>query len=397
MDTYALTGGKIITPFDMLNDYVIEVSGKKISNIFNEKELGTKYPEDTYDRIIDCKGKIISPGFIDIHNHGANSLHYGSIEDSIDQATNFLAKAGVTSFLATIGGPPFSQIIDNVRKIKEIIQKGYSGTRIAGLNFELPYLNPKHGANRGNILPIKREEYEQIVEEASPYIKIMSVAPELEGAIELIRYLRDKGIVAAIAHSEASQDEVNLAILNGAKLITHIFDAFGPPVQTTRGVKPVGIEEHLLTREDLTAEAIADVNGIHVHPIFLKILVKVKGKDKIILITDSVYTAGLPQGEHTMPNGRTLSIRDDVNINTENDDVSGSALTLNRAIRNMVNHTGIPLKDALLMASYNPARLLKIDDAKGALKVGMDADIAVIDNDVNVSMCIIEGEIVFNT
>ena len=396
MCKYILVNGKIITPFEVFDDYIIEIKDKKIGDIFKKEDLGKIYLKEDYDRVIDLKGKIIAPGFIDIHNHGVNGVDFSNSGLNIEKATKFLAKNGVTSFLLTNGMPPFDHIINNIRDVKKIIDKGYEGARICGFNFELPYLSSKFGAHPELALKPVPDEYNAIIEESMPYVKVMTVAPEIEGARELIRYLNQNNIITSIGHSEASKDDIDFAIFNGAKLITHIFDAFGPPIQTRKGIKQVGIEEYLLTREDLYAEVVADKNGVHVDPLFIKILLDIKGKDKVILITDSIDTAGLKSKEFKSEDGRAFIIEDDININKDNGDVCGSLLTLNKAVKNIIDHTGINLKDALLMASYNPAKLLGIDNKKGSIKVGMDADIIVIDNDINVYMTIIEGDIISN-
>ena len=186
-------------------------------------------------------------------------------------------------------------------------------------------------------------------------------------------------------------------MLNGAKLITHIFNAMCQPSQIDRGVKPVGVEEYLMINDKLMAEVMADRYGAHVDPIFLKILLRVKGKDKIIIITDSIFPAGLKSGTYLFSDGRKFIVFEgDVNRLEANNDLAGSVMGMNNAVRNMINLTGVDIKDAVLMASYNSAKLLGVDDKKGSIKVGMDADIAIIDEDINVYMTIVEGNIEFN-
>lgn len=395
MRKYILTNGKILTPFEMINDYILEIEGNKISNIFKSEDLNRIYFDKNYDKVLNLKGKIISPGFIDIHNHGAMGVDFNNFNE-ISAVTEYLASNGTTSILITLGNPPLEKIKSNLEAIKKTIIRGYKGTRIAGINLEGPYLNPKHGVQRDNILSPVKKEYEEIINKSLPYLKIMTVAPELENARELIKYLNENNIIISIGHSEASRDDIDFAILHGAKLITHIFDAFGPPIQKRKGIKAIGIEEYLLSKEDLFAEVVADKIGIHVDPLFLRFLLNIKGKYKIILITDSIYTAGLNFKEYKGVGGITLKIKDDININKENNDVYGSILTLNKAIKNIMSHTGISIKDAILMATYNPANLLGIDDRKGSIKVGMDADLTVIDEALNVYMTIIEGNIFYD-
>jgi len=399
MNKYILINGKILTPFEQLNDYVLEITGNKISNIFKSDMLDNKSYKKDYDSIFDLKGKIISPGFIDIHNHGAKEIDFLYLEkDSIDDATMHYATGGTTSFLLTPAALPFKDAINNLKRVKKVISKEYRGARVLGINMEGPYLSPKHGAQNPEYFkdPIK-EEYEAIIQEALPFLKVMTVPPEIQGAKGLIKYLNQNGVIISIGHTEASRDEVDFAVLNGAKLITHIFNAMGQPSQIDGGVKPVGVEEYLMINDKLMAEVMADRYGAHIDPIFLKILLRVKGKDKIILITDSVFPAGLKSGTYSFSDGRKFIVFEgDVNRLEANNGLAGSVMNMNNAVKNMINHTGIGIKDAVLMASYNPAKLLRIDNKKGNIQVGMDADIAIIDENINVYMTIVEGDIVFD-
>ena len=392
MKRYTFVNGRVVTPFDIMHGYVVEVLGEKIVDIYKTEDHGI--PKDS--EIIDVQDRFLAPGFIDIHNHGAKGVDFGLIQSPIDPATRFYAENGTTSFLLTTGGPPAEQILNNIKAVEETIERGYEGARILGVNFEGPFLNPKHGAQRDNTLKPEREIFAPLIDRTLPLLKIMTVPPEREGALDLIRYLREKEVIIAIGHSEATVDTVDDAILQGASLATHLFDAFGPPVYKMKGVKPVGIEEYLLTREDIVAEILPDKNGIHVDPLFLNMLLAVKGKEKTIIITDSTFCAGVDPGDLPDSMRRVFTIEDDLRYNKLNGDLSGSVLTLNQAVRNMIKHTGITLKDAVYMASYNPARLLRVDMRKGALKVGMDADIVVINDNIDVFFSMVEGAVVFN-
>ncbi len=392
MRPYRFVNGKIITPFDLLDDYVVDVVGSRICDICQ----GTCRSVSGDPTVIDLAGKYLCPGFIDIHNHGAMGIDFDNLPEDTSPTAQFLSEKGVTGFLLTTGSPPVEKIIKNLATARRIIEKDSSGAQAIGINMEGPYLNPKYGAQRDNTLVPKREEYEPIVETALPHLRLMTVPPEREGAYALISHLQSKGVGVAIGHSEASHEQIDYAILHGACLTTHIFDAFCPPVQTMKGVKAVGIEEYLMTREDLMAEVLPDGQGIHVHPILLRLLLSVKGKDKLILITDSTFPAGTRPTDEPDSLGRVFEIRDDLRFNKHNGDLSGSVLTLDRAVRNMMVHTDVSLKDAVLMASHNPAKLLRLDSRKGSIRVGMDADLVVIDENVNVHLTMVAGKVVFN-
>ena len=398
MRKYILTNGKIITPFTVFKDYVLEITEGKIYNIMKSSSFNVADASRNYDEIFDLKGKIVTPGFIDIHNHGAMGINFLDLKhDSIEDATMYYATGGTTSFLLTPGPLSVKELINNLKRIKRAMGNKYRGARVLGINMEGPYLNPLYGAQseKHSLKPVK-EEYEKIIEEALPYLKIMTVAPEV-GAEELIKYLNKNNVIISIGHTEASREEVDFAVLNGARLTTHIFNAMKQMAQTDRGVKPVGVEEYLLINDVLAAEVMADRYGAHVDPVFLKILLRVKGKEKIILITDSVYPAGLKGETFPFEGGKIVVHEGDVNrLEGEKNGLAGSVMRMNNAVANMIKHTGIGIADAVLMASNNPARLLGVDNKKGSIKVGMDADIAVIDEDINVYMTIVEGDIVFN-
>lgn len=392
MKRYTFVNGKIVTPFDILHGFALEVHGHKIVDIYRSESHGIT-PES---EVIDAHGRYLVPGFIDIHNHGAMGVDFAALQSDIDPATRFFAENGVTSFLLTNGSPPMEKIFDCIATVEKTLERGYTGARILGLNLEGPFLNPQHGAQRNNTLKPERAIYEPIVERALPLMKIMTVPPELEGAPDLITHLRERGVVVGIGHSEATREQVDDAILRGAGLATHLFDAFGPPVYKMKGVKPVGIEEYLLTREDIVAEILPDKNGIHVEPVLLKMAFTVKGKEGLIIITDSTFPAGVESTEQPDSDGRTFEIRDDLRFNTINGDLSGSVMTLNQGVRNLMRHADVSLKDAVYMASYNPARLLRVDTKKGSLKMGMDADIVIIDEDINVYFTMVEGNVIVN-
>jgi N-acetylglucosamine-6-phosphate deacetylase len=407
MNKYLLTGGRILTPGYELEGHDLEITGTKITNIFKKKNTDNNGKKDKnhanpvenkYSETFNLGGKIVCPGFIDIHNHGAKDVNFLDFRNNeIDEATMYNAAGGTTSFLLTTGPLPINEGIDNLKRIKKALNKKYKGSRVLGIHMEGPYLNQNYGAQRKDysLIP-KRKEYESMVEEAMPYLKSMTVAPELGGARDLIRYLNDKNVITSIGHTEASFEDVDYAISNGAKSVTHIFNAMAQPIQKDKGVKPVGIEEYLMMRDELMAEVMADRHGAHVNPVFLKILVAVKGKDKMMLVTDSIFTAGLKTGTYLASDGRNFTIIEgDINRLQENNDLAGSVMQMKNAVKNMMNHTGLRLKDAVGMATINPARLLNVDNRKGSLRVGMDADIIVIDTDVNVYLTIVEGEIFF--
>ena len=400
MGRYLLSDCSILTPLQKLEHAFIEVEGPKIASVIKREEYHKdKYPDSSYDRVFPIGGRTVCPGFIDIHNHGAMGINFSDLQGgSVEKAALHFASGGTASFLLTPGPLPFKENIENLGRIKKALEQPCPGARAVGINMEGPYLNPKYGAQKKGTSQVpEKEEYEKIIKEALPYLKVMTVAPELPDAMGVLRTLSRNDVIASIGHTEASGPQIELAVREGARLITHIFNAMGQPVQKEGGVKPVGTEDHLIINDSLMAEVMADRNAAHVDPVHLKILVRVKGIDNIILITDSLFPAGLQEGLHEGSDGRRIVVyKNDVNRLEENGFLAGSVMSMNMAVKNMINHTGIGLIDAVKMATVNPARLLGIDGRKGSIKEGMDADITVIDDDINVILTIVEGRIAYD-
>ena len=396
MENLILKNGIILTPFEELTDKVLFLKDGKIYKLLSNQEfhnLGKNYIADY--KIIDVKGNYISPGFIDIHTHGANGAD--AVRDSIEPMADYLVRYGVTGFLATTWTAEFDNMVNACKRISIFIKNQKSGARVLGINSEGPYLNADYGAQKPEFVRIPEfKEYSRLVEACDGNLRVMTVAPELENAYELIKYLRENDIVVSIGHTDIKLNKLHEALNLGISLITHIFNAMGVADITEKGVKPAGIQEELLICDEIMSEVMADRNAVHVNPTLLKILVRCKGVKNIILITDSMNMTGSPPGKYYFQDGRGAII-------TENEDVArleegvlaGSIMTMNNTIKNMIKHTGVSLRDAVAMASSNPARALKISNKKGEIKAGMDADIAVFDEDFNVFMTIVGGEIFY--
>ncbi|MCL5071314.1 MAG: amidohydrolase family protein [Actinobacteria bacterium] len=259
-------------------------------------------------------------------------------------------------------------------------------------------MNKEYGAQRPDLIKIPEfKDYNKLLEACNGNLKIMTVAPELENAYEMIKYLRQNDVVVSIGHTDVKFNKLHEALNLGIELITHIFNAMGGAIITEKGVKPITIQEELLLCDNIMSEIMCDRDAVHVNPTLLKILIRCKGIKNIILITDSMNMTGSPPGKYFFQDGRAAILNKDEDIvRLENGFLAGSIMTMNNAIRNMISHTGISLKDAIMLATNNPARILKISDRKGEIKEGMDGDIAVFDEKLNVFMTIVQGEILFN-
>jgi N-acetylglucosamine-6-phosphate deacetylase len=396
MENLILKNGIILTPFEELKDKALFLKDGKIHKLISNYEfqnLSRDYISNY--KIIDVRGYYISPGFIDVHTHGANGAD--AVRDSIEPMADFIVRYGVTGFLATIWTAEFENMVNACKRISVFLKNQKSGARVLGINSEGPYLNAEYGAQKPEFVKKPEfKEYNRLVKACDGNLKIMTVAPELENAYELIKHLRGNDIEVSIGHTNLAMDRLHEALNLGIGLITHIFNAMGAAVTTEKGVKPVGIQEELLICDEIMSEVMADRNAVHVNPTLLKILVRCKGVKNIILITDSMNMTGSPPGKYYFQDGRAASISENEDVaRLESGVLAGSVMTMNNTIRNMIIHTGISLKDSVMMATYNPARVLRISNQKGEIKEGMDADIAVIDENINVFMTIVEGNIVY--
>ena len=306
----------------------------------------------------------------------------------------------MTGFLPTIGANvPAEKILDSASKLVRLMDISVSGTKPLGINLEGPYLNPDLGAQgpefcfwEVNLGYLKKAK--SIIGDK---FKIITIAPELENSMEAITYLRENGVVPSIGHTLASEKLLDKAIRRGANLVTHLLNTTYQPQQNIKGVVVSGVNEYLMVRDDVMAEAICDTGGVHINPTMLKVLLRCKGIDKTIIITDSYMTPGTKKGKKFyMPDGREFYVKNGVNVQTESGHITGSAMTMDLSVRSMIKHTGIALKDGVLMASYNPAKIIGLQNKKGSIEVGKDADIVAIDEDINIYATIVEGDVAYS-
>jgi N-acetylglucosamine-6-phosphate deacetylase len=402
----AIVNGKILTPLKSIEKGVVVFENGKILAVGKKDKVAI--PKDA--KLIDASNKIVAPGFIDIHTHGGGgkslmTTHYEDIND----VAKFFATCGTTSFLCTFMAPLTMDGVEIGLKHAEVsriaIEKGTDGAEVLGIRLEGPYFSPKKpgAASPEYFRRPSIEEFEEVMRVSGGNVKIVDVAPEVEGALGFIREVSKRGIVNSIGHSFATYDEVLAGIKAGLSHVTHTFNAMRELHHREPGV--VGAA---LVRDELTAELIAD--RFHVHPVAMKILVRCKGTDKVILITDSTQAAGLPTGEYEFM-GRKVVIKDGMCFipkpptssalegtpQAEEVTLAGSTATMNMGVRNIVKFVGLPMQEAIKMATLNAAERIGVDKQKGSLEVGKDADIIIIDDDVNVYMTIIKGKVVYST
>lgn len=388
----------IITPYEFINKKCVLIENNIIKGIYNSFVEVKKIIDIGNAKILEFEGKYLVPGFIDIHVHGANGADCYS--KSLEPWSLYNSKNGVTSYLPTLLTMSLEDMIGSVKNIIEQIKSNKETavkSRILGINMEGPYLNPKYGAQDPKFnINIKKEDYEEIIKASRGYLKIMTVAPELEGAIDLIRRLVQEGVFVSIGHSEADYSQTTTSIENGAMLGTHIFNVMGNNLTEDIGIEPVEIAETILVDDKMYTELMSDKDGVHVHKVFQKILLRCKGIEKIILITDTMSNAGYKPGKYHLPDGRSYTIKEGEDVlRLDSGKLLGGFFKLKDAARNFMNATSINLANTLKTVTINPARLLKIDNRIGSIEPGKYADLNIIDDNLNVYLTMVDGNIVY--
>jgi N-acetylglucosamine-6-phosphate deacetylase len=384
-----ITNGKIITPASILTEATLIVEdGKVVAIVEGECAL-----EDAFE--IDAQGKYISPGFIDLHVHGGGGHDFmdGTIDAFLRVAEMHL-QYGTTSMLPTTLSSDKESILQSLSLYEEASRINLNGAQFLGMHLEGPYFSMnQRGAQDARYIRLPDEkEYTEIVNHSSA-IKRWSIAPELKGSIKMGNYLRSKNILPSIAHTDATYDEVLEAFENGFSLITHFYSCMSG-ITRRNGFRYAGVIESGFLIDALAVEIIAD--SIHLPAPLLKLVYKIKGPDKIALITDAMRAAGMPPGESILgnkQNGLKVIIEDGVAKLPGGDSFAGSVATTNQLLRTMVRDAGIPLHDAVKMITSTPAQIINVSDHKGSLEKGKDADIVLFDDDFNIDTVIIHGRV----
>lgn len=336
------------------------------------------------------KNAIVLPGFIDQHVHGAGGSDGmdGALEN-VAKIANTLAEEGTTSFLVTT----MTQSPDNITKalsaVKEYRQQnGKAGARVVGVHLEGPFIAAAHkGAQPLEYVKAPDiQTFDTYNEASGGAIKIVTLAPEIDGAEAFIRHLSKKGIIPSIGHTGAKCADVEKAIKAGAKQVTHTYNA-----QSALHHREIGTVGSAMLFDELGCELIADT--IHVSVPAMRLLVKNKPLDKLILITDAMRAKGLPDGESEL-GGQKVFVKDG-EARLADGTLAGSVLKMNRAIQNMVEKVGVPFTKAVDYATINPAKNLGIDKETGSIKVGKRADFTVINDKYDVIMTVRDGEVIY--
>ena len=373
-----LTNGLVMTEDFKLKRLDVRVEGKKIVDLAE-----TIRQEDT---ILDLNGAYLLPGFVDTHIHGAYGVRISDAEPKLSQITNFEATQGVTSIAITTAASAFEDIL---RQIDVAVQAAYRpvGSKIVGIHAEGPFISKKYkGAMNGDyIIAPDKEKLDIMLERAKGLLKIMTVAPEAEGVVDFIQYAVSRGLAISMGHTNAVYDEVRAAIEAGASQTTHTFNAM-------RGLnhREPGILGAALTSDQVTCEMICDY--VHLHPATVQMIYRLKGPERINMISDSGHAAGMNVKEF-MVDGLKRYVKDGV-VRLADGTIAGSAKTLLDGVINLVSDN-IPIEAVSQMVSFNPAKSLKMEHEIGSISIGKLADLVVLSRDLRVDYTFVDGQCIY--
>ncbi|MGH9836898.1 MAG: N-acetylglucosamine-6-phosphate deacetylase [Blastocatellia bacterium] len=385
----AITNGKVVTPGGIIEDGAVLCEDARIKFAGPSKAA---QPEPN-SQIINAAGKFVMPGFIDTHFHGSGGddvMANGA--EGIRRISRALLKFGTTGFLATTIAARHEELMRAVEDTIAAEEKDASnpeGAEILGLHVEGPYINVKFkGAQpEWGIRDPNFDECNQLLDAAAGRIKIMTIAPELPGGLEMIRLLSQAGVAASVGHSEADYDTALAAIEAGATRATHLFNA----MSGVHHRKP-GLAAAVLNEPGICAEMICD--GVHVNPRMVALAWKAKGRDGMALVTDATAAQGAGDGVFTLGDFQ-IQVRGPLCTLMDGVTIAGSVLTMNSAVGNAIGFTGMSLIDAAHTASMLPAQACGVADRKGSIEAGKDADIVILNPDFSVSHTICAGAVAY--
>lgn len=388
--TKAILAGMIYTPTEEIANGVILIEGHHISKVGPKDRI--KIPAGA--TVIDNQDRLVVPGFIDVHIHGAAGHDLmEATGEAVSAVAAYLARHGTTSFVATTVTASLDRTLRAARDLGEIVRTSqsahgatdkFAGAQPLGIHLEGPFLNvKKRGAHPASqIRKPSTETLERILDAANGAARMLTLAPELEGALEVLEIARRRGLRLGIGHSNATFEEAERAITAGATYAVHVYNSMRPFRH-----RDAGIIGAVLTDDRVCAELICD--GVHVEPPAIRLLVKSKGLERIVLASDSLSGAGMPDGNYPLGNF-TVHMAGGVSRTVEGK-LAGSALTLDAAVRNLATFTGLSYKECLPCATLNPARIVGMEKEKGVIAPGADADLAVLDRNHYVTQTYVRG------
>ncbi len=369
-------------------DFLISEEGKILSGLSGAGVEAPDYFGDDPQRDL----RII-PGLIDVHVHGGKGITFGEnpahLKEELQEYSAWVVSTGVTGFLCSLAAPDAGQLLERVGAYAEALGDGLPGAECLGFHLEGPFISPvKHGAfSPAWLRAPDASEAQALLQTGRGWIRQITMAPELAGAEAVAHIFRQAGVVVAMGHTDCDYEGAARALSGEFCHVTHTYNAMSAFSHRSPGA--VGA---ILDSTGATAELIAD--GVHVHPGAMRLLYRCLGPDRIVLVTDAMAGAGMPDGLYELI-GAPVLVRNGTATRPEDGRLAGSVATLNRCVGNMVQMAGVPFAQAVRMASLNPARLLGCEERLGSLRPGRDANFALVDANLRVYRAVVRGKIVY--
>jgi len=388
--------GKLINPGIVKQDAVVEICDRKIASVDSHTGMRPGAGD------IDLAGLTVIPGLIDIHIHGAKGDDFSL--GNVECAAAYLASRGTTSFLATpLYATQREACLEALHRLRQMwLENRQGGARMLGIHLEGPFLNPEHGSQAPEACwPLTKENLDDVLTALGDALKMVSLSPELAGAAEAVRRFSERNICTAATHTCANAEEMQAVYDAGLRHVTHILNAMPAPPEPEggKGIRTVGCAEYAMASKDMTADCVVDSGRVHLAQPWLRILFQCMGTERLTLISDAVPVAGMGEGSHPLADGRSLQMKPGQDVafikEKETDLLCGSVMMMLDAVRNVMHRVGLSLQDTIRLATLNPATLLGIDTHKGTIEPGKDADLVALDDQMQVVLTMVEGEVVY--
>lgn len=372
----------------VLKDRVIEgdiLTADGIIRDIIDKKSPVKAETLEVENSIDLDGKYVVPGFIDVHIHGSNGADAmdGTVE-ALKTISSYIATKGTTKFLATTLTSSKEELINVLKIAADLQDKEIDGATIFGVHMEGPYfdIEYKGAQNEKYMKPATEKEIKDYLDVKPGLVKMMSLSPHTEQSIETVKFLKENGVIVSVGHSAAKFNDVMKAVDAGLSHSTHTFNGM-------RGInhREPGVAGAVLISDKINAEVIFD--KIHIHPEIVRLMIKAKGTDKVVCITDAMAATGLPNGDYKLGE-LDVYVKDGEARLKSNDSLAGSVLTMDKAFKHVIE-LGYPIYEAVKLTSTNAA--IEFGLNAGAIEVGKEADFTVLDDSYNVDMTIVNGNI----